>query len=368
MKVGKRHYRTIWLDEEDDRSVCVIDQRFLPFEFRISRITSLDAMADAIRDMQVRGAGLIGASAAYGMYLAALESTDRAALRKAAEKLIATRPTAVNLSWAVQKQLAAIHLKLTGKKSLRSCGIPPGRLPMKMPDPAAGSETMALPLIAQIAQKKKKPVNILTHCNAGWLAFVDYGSATAPIYAAHDQGIPLHVWVDETRPRNQGAQLTAWELSEYGIPHTVICDNTGGHLMQQGMVDLVITGTDRTSRRGDVANKIGTYLKALAARDNGVPFYVALPSSSFDWNIRDGIREIPIEQRNEREVKYIRGLCDGEIREVLITDEGSPAANYGFDVTPARLVTGLITERGICPATEAGILQLFPEHQSKETN
>jgi methylthioribose-1-phosphate isomerase len=368
MKVGNRHYRTIWLAEEDDRSVCVIDQRLLPFEFRISRITSLDDMADAIRDMQVRGAGLIGASAAYGMYLAAVESTDRVALRKAAEKLIATRPTAVNLSWAVQKQLEAIR-GVNDREEIIANLLKTART---IADQDAGScrriGEHGLPLITEIAQKKKKPVNILTHCNAGWLAFVDYGSATASIYAAHDQGIPLHVWVDETRPRNQGAQLTAWELREYGIPHTVICDNTGGHLMQQGMVDLIITGTDRTSRTGDVANKIGTYLKALAARDNGVPFYVALPSSSFDWNIRDGIREIPIEQRNEREVKYIRGLCDGEIREVLITDEGSPAANYGFDVTPARLVTGLITERGICPATEAGILQLFPEHQSKETN
>ncbi len=368
MKVGNRHYRTIWLDEEDDRTVCVIDQRFLPFEFRISRITSPDDMADAIRDMQVRGAGLIGASAAYGMYLAALESTDSAALRKAAEKLVATRPTAVNLSWAVQKQLAAIHLKTDGEEIIEIMR----HTARVIADEDAGScrriGEHGFPLIEQIAQKKKEPVNILTHCNAGWLAFVDYGSATAPIYAAHDQGIPLHVWVDETRPRNQGAQLTAWELNEYGIPHTIICDNTGGHLMQQGMVDLVITGTDRTSRTGDVANKIGTYLKALAARDNGVPFYVALPSSSFDWNIREGIREIPIEQRNEREVKYIRGLCDGVIREVLITGEGSPAANFGFDVTPARLITGLITERGVCPATEAGILRIFPEHQSDETN
>lgn len=211
--------------------------------------------------------------------------------------------------------------------------------------------------------KKGERVNILTHCNAGWLAFVDYGSATAPVYAAFDQRIDVHVWVDETRPRNQGAKLTAWELKEHGVPHTVIADNTGGHLMQHGMVDLVITGTDRTTFTGDVCNKIGTYLKALAARDNNIPFYVALPSSSFDWNIRNGLTEIPIEQRNENEVKYMDGLCDGQVLEVLLTPEKSPAVNYGFDVTPSRLVTGLITERGICEANEQSILNLFPEHQ-----
>ncbi|MBK8504010.1 MAG: S-methyl-5-thioribose-1-phosphate isomerase [Saprospiraceae bacterium] len=362
MKVDGQHYRTIWIDPEDPQTVCLIDQRQLPFHFSIEKVHSVPQMATAIRDMHVRGAGLIGAAAGYGIYLAAVSGSD---LNQAAHVLIETRPTAVNLSWAVGRQLDAVKLResadliqitretadiIANEDAAHCCQI--------------GKHGVAL--IKALAQVKKGPVNILTHCNAGWLAFVDYGSATAPIYAAHDLGIPLHVWVDETRPRNQGAYLTAWELREHGVPHTLICDNTGGHLMQHGMVDLVITGTDRTSRSGDVANKIGTYLKALAAKDNNVPFYVALPSSSFDWNIRNGLKEIPIEMRNEREVKYIRGFSDGEIKEVLIADGRSSAANYAFDVTPARLITGLITERGICQANEESILQLYPEQRQNK--
>jgi methylthioribose-1-phosphate isomerase len=359
MKVAGQQYRTIWIDPDDSQKVCIIDQRRLPFHFAIESVRSVEQMATAIRDMHVRGAGLIGAAAGYGIYLAAMTGHD---LNLAANLLVDTRPTAVNLSWAVRRQLEAV--KLSESEDLI-------QITRETADIIANEDAVhcqqigqhGITLIEELYEVKKAPVNILTHCNAGWLAFVDFGSATAQIYAAHDLGIPVHVWVDETRPRNQGAQLTAWELKEHGVPHTVICDNTGGHLMQNGMVDLVITGTDRTTRTGDVANKIGTYLKALAARDNDIPFYVALPSSSFDWNMRNGIQEIPIEMRNEREVKYIRGFSDGEIKEILVTDIRSPVANYGFDVTPARLVTGLITERGICMATESSILELFPEQR-----
>lgn len=364
MKVGKHYYRTIWMDEGNEEVIHIIDQRLLPFEFRINQITTVKEMASAIFDMQVRGAGLIGAAAAYGMYLAALRSTTRPEIMAAAaQELIGTRPTAVNLAWAVNRQLEVIKDLDQKTEIVEATRKMAGSIADEDAEACRRIGQHGLPLISEIAQRKNAPVNILTHCNAGWLAFVDHGSATAPIYAAHDLGIPVHVWVDETRPRNQGAQLTAWELKEHGVPHTLICDNTGGHLMQHGMVDLVITGTDRTTRSGDVANKIGTYLKALAANDNQVPFYVALPSSSFDWSIRDGRKEIPIEQRNEREVKYIRGLCDGKIKDVLITGIDSPAANYGFDVTPARLITGLISERGICQAREESILELFPEHK-----
>ena len=374
MRVNDRHYRTIWVDAATPQVINVIDQRHLPHEFVIEALTTVDEVAVAIRDMHIRGAGLIGATAGYGMYLAALHADSGQfieSLRAAGKKLKATRPTAVNLAWAVERQLQAI-------------AVAEGNIPAKIKVARETAEAIAnedadfcqrigehgVGLIEKISKDisqdtgqgaARDTVNILTHCNAGWLAFVDYGSATAPIYAAHDRGVKVHVWVDETRPRNQGARLTAWELGQHGVPHTVIADNIGGHLMQHGLVDLVIVGSDRTTYTGDVANKVGTYLKALAAHDNGVPFYVALPSSTFDWTMRDGLKEIPIEQRDGGEVRYIQGLHEGDLKKVLLTPEKSPAVNYGFDVTPARLVTGLITERGICEASEAGILGLYPE-------
>lgn len=371
MKVDDRHFRTIWLDEEDLGCIRIIDQRQLPHKFQIESLFTVDECVGAISDMHVRGAGLIGATAGYAMYLAAREAAthcdgfDRS-LEQSANKLLASRPTAVNLSWAVDRQLAAIRMYLGVDARID--------IARKTAEDIANEDVQCcqsigihgLGLIENIAHTKRgQPVNILTHCNAGWLAFVDFGSATAPIYAAADNGIDVHVWVDETRPRNQGARLTAWELMQQGIPHTVIPDNTGGHLMQHGMVDLVLVGTDRTTYTGDVANKIGTYLKALAAKDNGIPFYVALPSSSFDWKIRDGIQEIPIEQRTSEEVKYVRGLNGNKITEVLLTPSNSPTTNYAFDVTPSRLVTGLITERGICRANEQSILELFPDKTVK---
>jgi methylthioribose-1-phosphate isomerase len=373
MNVNGKPYRTIWLHESNSTIVQIIDQRHLPHRFVIEDLTTVEQAARAIKDMHVRGAGLIGATAGFGMYLAAL-SASRASrqafmadLTSAGDRLRATRPTAVNLEWALQRQLDAIKQAGPDIEAMIEAALQTART---IADEDAeycrrlGEHGKAI--IQEIsARKRAEPVNVLTHCNAGWLAFVDYGSATAPIYAAHDQGIAVHVWVDETRPRNQGARLTAWELGQHGVRHTVISDNVGGHLMQHGLVDLVIVGTDRTLYTGDVANKIGTYLKALAAHDNGIPFYVALPSSTFDWEKRDGIREIPIEQRGAVEVKHIQGLHNDEIVEVLLTPADSPAANYAFDVTPARLVTGLITERGICPATEEGVLSLFPE---KRTN
>lgn len=365
VKVNGKHYRTIWLDPEKPQTVKVIDQRYLPHEFRVEDLNTVDEVAIAIRDMHVRGAGLIGATAGYGMYLSALyapAATFMDTLHADGETLKATRPTAVNLAWAVNSQLEAIAAARDPAERIQIARDTAQKIADEDADFCRRIGQHGLAPIAEISQRKQgEPVNILTHCNAGWLAFVDCGSATAPIYAAHDRGIPVHVWVDETRPRNQGARLTAWELGQHGVPHTVIADNVGGHLMQHGLVDLAIVGTDRTTRTGDVANKIGTYLKALAATDNGVPFYVALPSSSLDWEIRDGLREVPIEQRDGAEVQYIQGLHDGRIQKVLLTPESSPAANYGFDVTPSRLVTGLITERGICAASEAAILELYPE-------
>jgi methylthioribose-1-phosphate isomerase len=374
MNVNRKHYRTIWLDESNSTIVQIIDQRHLPYRFVIEDLTTVDDVARAIKDMHVRGAGLIGATAGFGMYLAALSAsrTSRqvfmADVKSAGDRLRATRPTAVNLEWAVNRELAAIEQADPDIEAMIEAAL---QTAQTITDEDAeycrrlGQHGKAI--IKEIsAQKGEDPVNVLTHCNAGWLAFVDYGSATAPIYAAHDEGITVHVWVDETRPRNQGARLTAWELGQHGVLHTVIADNVGGHLMQHGLVDLVIVGTDRTLYTGDVANKIGTYLKALAAHDNGIPFYVALPSSSFDWEKQDGIREIPIEQRGGTEVKYIQGLYSDEIVQVLLTPTDSPVANYAFDVTPARLVTGLITERGICLATEEGILSLFPEKRKNK--
>ncbi len=366
MKVGGRHFRTIWLKPGDECVVELIDQRFLPHQFVIEEVRTLEQMATAIREMHVRGAGLIGASAGYGMYLAAIEGAARDSVDEhlvhAAAQLKATRPTAVNLSWAVERQLNKIA---EGKNAREKVAIALHTASLIAEEDAEQCRMIGqhgLKLIEQIAEKKAgKPVNVLTHCNAGWLAFVDYGSATSPIYAAHDRGLPVHVWVAETRPRNQGSKLTAWELSEHDVPHTVIADSAAGHLMQRGEVDLVIVGTDRTTYTGDVANKIGTYLKALAAKDNNVPFYVALPSSSFDWSMRDGLKEIPIEKRSAEEVKCVDGWRDGQQVEVRVTPERSPAANYGFDVTPARLVTGLITDRGVCDANDKSIRALFPE-------
>lgn len=366
MKVGGKHFRTIWRKPDDEPVVQLIDQRFLPHEFVIEDVRTVEQMATAIREMHVRGAGLIGASAGYGMYLAALQAADRDSfdehLTAAAAQLTATRPTAVNLSWAIQRQLQNIASGKTVDEK--------AALALRTADSIADEDAEhcrmigqhGLRLIRQIAETKpNKPVNVLTHCNAGWLAFVDYGSATAPIYAAHDSGLPLHVWVTETRPRNQGSKLTAWELGQHGAPHTVIADSAAGHLMQRGEVDLIIVGTDRTTYTGDVANKIGTYLKALAAKANDVPFYVAVPSSSIDWKMRDGLREIPIEERGADEVKNADGWCNGQQIAVRIAPDESPAANYGFDVTPRDLVTGLITERGICEANENSIRSLFPE-------
>ena len=368
MKVGNKHYRTIWMEKGNPATVFVIDQRHLPHQFVIEEITSLKEMCVAIKDMHVRGAGLIGAAAAYGMYLAILEFQGNTPLQihlqNSAQQLKATRPTAIDLAWAVDQQLAVFSTIDSYEQSILTALQKAHEIAEINADHGLKIGEFGADLIKTISQEKNgKPVNILTHCNAGWLAFVDYGSATAPIYNAFEKGIDLHVWVDETRPRNQGARLTAWELNEMGVPHTVIADNTGGHLMQNGMVDMVIVGSDRTTYTGDVANKIGTYLKALAAKDNNVPFYVTLPSSSIDWEIEDGLSGIPIEQRGDEEVKYIQGVSNGKIQKVLLTPEGSKAANYAFDVTPARLVSGLITERGICDANAESIFNLFPEKQ-----
>lgn len=366
MKVNGKHYRTIWPNETDNRIICLIDQRFLPDRFVIEEIANVDAMANAIREMHLRGAGLIGAAAGYGMYLAAVRaeslSTFEEELDQAATKLKKTRPTAVNLAWAVERQLRNIGSAETFEAKKQVAFETAQQIADEDVDFCHKIGEHGLELIREMSQRKGgAPVNLLTHCNAGWLAFVDYGSATAPIYAAHDIGIPVHVWVDETRPRNQGAKLTAWELGQHGVSHTVVTDNAGGYLMQQGKVDAVIVGTDRTTYTGDVANKIGTYLKALAAKDNAVPFYVALPSSSFDWKSRDGLKEIPIEERSSDEVNYADGWREGELVEVRLTPKKTTAANFGFDVTPRYLVTGLITERGICKANEQSILRLFPE-------
>jgi methylthioribose-1-phosphate isomerase len=366
VKVGGKHFRTIWLKPDDDRVVQLIDQRYLPHEFVIEEVCNLEQMARAIREMHVRGAGLIGASAGYGMYLATLEAARQDSFDEhivgAAAQLSATRPTAVNLSCAIERQLQNIAAGKTSDEkvtlALRTAGI----IADEDAEYCSRIGQHGLALIRQIAERKRNNrVNLLTHCNAGWLAFVDYGSATAPIYAAYESGVRLHVWVTETRPRNQGSKLTAWELGQHGVPHTLIADNAAGHLMQRGEVDLVIVGSDRTTYTGDVANKIGTYLEALAAKANNIPFYVALPSSSIDWKMRDG-KEIPIEQRGAEEVKNADGWCNGQQVAVQIAPEKSPAANYGFDITPRELVTGLITQRGLCEANEKSIRSLFPEH------
>jgi methylthioribose-1-phosphate isomerase len=346
MLVSGKPFRTIWMP--DASTVRIIDQRRLPWSFDLLDLCTVAEVAHAIKDMAVRGAGLIGATAGYGMALAAREASDMAELEVLATSLVQTRPTAVNLSWAVQRQLAGIRAASFDQR-VEVARTEAERIADEDAEACAAIGQHGLEIIRDIAARKPgQVVNILTHCNAGWLAFVDHGSATAPIYAAHAAGVPVHVWVDETRPRNQGARLTTWELGQQGVPHTVIADNTGGHLMQHGLVDLVITGADRVTRCGDVANKIGTYLKALAARDNNVPFYVALPSSTFDATLRDGVKEIPIEQRDANEITHMEGLAaDGSVQTVRIVPEGSHVVNYGFDVTPARLITGLITESGV---------------------
>ncbi len=362
MKVDGVHYRTIWLSD-DGWSVEIIDQTKLPHEFVVERLTSVDQAAQAISEMRVRGAPLIGATAAYGMALAARADPSEGGLARAAEMLAATRPTAYNLAWALDQMRGALDGLAEGARA-GAAYRRAGEICEADVEICAAIGRHGLDLIRDVAAGKAagEPVNLLTHCNAGWLATVDWGTATAPIYMAHEAGIAVHVWVDESRPRNQGAALTAFELGQHGVPHTVIADNVGGHLMQHGMVDLCITGTDRTTATGDVANKIGTYLKALAARDNGVPFYVALPSTTIDWSLADGIREIPIEQRAGDEVATVTGrTAAGAIETVRVVADGSPVANYAFDVTPARLVTGLITERGLAPATRAGLRALFPD-------
>jgi methylthioribose-1-phosphate isomerase len=362
MRVNGRHFRSIWL-AEDGETVEIIDQTRLPFAFEVARLADVEAAARAIEVMQVRGAPLIGATAAYGLALAMRADPSDAGLDRAAKRLRRTRPTAVNLMWAIDGMLAALRPMPAQDRAAAAYA----RAAALCDEDAAICRAIGehgLPLIAAAAERKRRePVNILTHCNAGWIATVDWGTALAPIYMAHDSGVPVHVWIDETRPRSQGGLLTAWELASHGVPHTIIVDNAGGHLMQRGQVDLCITGTDRTTAAGDVANKIGTYLKALAAHDNRVPFYVALPSPTIDWSLGDGVRTIPIEERAPSEVTHVVGLtAAGEAVEVQVTAPGSPAANPAFDVTPARLVTGLVTERGVSPASREGLARLFPEH------
>lgn len=366
MRVNGKQYRTIWLKESNDRVIQIIDQRILPHTFEIVDLSTVDDVCVAIKDMYIRGAGLIGATAGYGMYLAALEASDTLFdidILRSAQSLKDTRPTAANLAWAVDRQVLALQECSSVEEKRQKAKEMAGIIADEDAEFCRRIGENGLAIIEAISKAKGgKPVNILTHCNAGWLAFVDYGSATAPIYAAHKKGIPIHVWVDETRPRNQGASLTAWELGQEGVPHDLIVDNAGGHLMQHGMVDLVITGADRVTGSGDAANKIGTYLKALAAYDNDIPFYVALPSSTFDFSMRDGVVEIPIEERDSSEVRYMTGkLEDGSIATVQICPDTTPARNWGFDVTPARLIRGLIHERGISSATEESIASHFPE-------
>jgi methylthioribose-1-phosphate isomerase len=362
VKVANQHYRTIWL-ADDGRSVEIIDQRWLPHEFAVVKLSTVDEVATAIRDMWVRGAPLIGVTAAYGMAIAAADDPSDTNLERVWHFLNETRPTAINLRWALNEMRNTL-LPLPPAKRAAAAYERAARIADEDVELNRSIGAHGLEVIRKIAATKKpgEPVNILTHCNAGWLATVDYGTATAPVYLATEEGIPVHVYVDETRPRNQGAQLTAWELNGHGVPHTLIVDNAGGHLMQHGMVDMVIVGTDRTTARGDVCNKIGTYLKALAAKDNGVPFYVALPSPTIDWTVDDGVGEIPIEERDDAEVIFVQGKAeDGRTIRVRVSPEGTRGANPAFDVTPARLITGLITERGIVEASPDGLGSLFPE-------
>lgn len=361
MNIGGTHYRTIWLDD-DGSSVRIIDQTLLPYRLETRALTRVEDAAEAIRSMRVRGAPLIGATAAYGICLALNVDPSDEALDRAHALLLATRPTAVNLKWALD-QMRSVASKHPPAERARAAYTRAAAICDDDVETCRRIGMHGLALIRAIADKKRgATVNVLTHCNAGWLATVDWGTALSPVYHAHDAGIRVHVWVDETRPRNQGASLTAFELGAHGVPHTIIVDSAGGHLMQEGRVDLCIVGTDRTTANGDVANKIGTYLKALAASDNGVPFYVGLPHSSIDWSMAEGVGRIPIEERSGSEVTRITGrLPDGTLGTVEINPPGSDVANPGFDVTPARLVTALITERGVCPASRDGLLSLYPE-------
>ncbi|MBN2480605.1 MAG: S-methyl-5-thioribose-1-phosphate isomerase, partial [Bacteroidales bacterium] len=366
MKVQDRHFETIWLKSGDPETIQVIDQRFLPFDFKIEDIATAEDMYTAIREMHVRGAPLIGIAGAFGLYLALLNIADHdevdSRVRKAAVMLKSARPTAVNLAWAVDRVLLEVekagNIEEKKEKALETARqiIDEERIScLKIGE-------YGLKIIEEISRSKRgQTVNILTHCNAGWLACIDYGTATAPVYLAHDRGIKVHVVVDETRPRNQGARLTCWELQQHGVPYTLIVDNAGGHMMQRNMIDLVIVGSDRVSPYGDVVNKIGTYLKALAARDNHIPFYAALPSSSIDWNLQEGAYETPIEERDGHEVRHMEGMVNECYTDMLIVSENTPVANFGFDITPARLVTGLITEKGIAGANYKSIMKLFPE-------
>lgn len=367
MRVSDRSYRSIWLNE-DGRSVDIIDQTRLPHEFIIVSLHTLDDAAHAIRDMLVRGAPLIGATAAYGLCLGLREGTADRDLERIGNTLTACRPTAVNLRWAVERMNVVLQA-LPENQRVEAAYREAARICEEdvQVNEAIGTHGLELIRQARAGKNNSEPVRILTHCNAGWLATVDWGTALAPVYKAHEAGIPLHVWVDETRPRSQGASLTAWELASQGIAHSLIVDNAGGHLMQHGLVDLCIVGTDRTTYTGDVCNKIGTYLKALAARDNNIPFYVSLPGSTVDWRIEDGLHGIPIEERSEDEVLWVTGKTgSGRIESVRIAPQGTTAANPAFDVTPASLISGLITERGVCPAGSDGLFSLFPEMRMKK--
>ena len=361
MKIDGTPYRCVWLEPSDGWSVRIIDQTKLPWSLDFLRLTTVAEAAHAIRTMQVRGAPLIGAVAAYGMALAIRADASSAAMERAAEQLNATRPTAINLRWATNRMLTRLR-NTTQAERVRVAYEEAGLIAEEDVEQNKAIGQHGAGLIRDVHERTGRTARVLTHCNAGWLATVDWGTALAPIYAAFEEGVPVEVWVDETRPRNQGAFLTAWELGRHGVPHTVIADNAGGHLMQHGEVDLVIVGTDRVTRRGDVANKIGTYLKALAAADNKVPFWVACPSSTIDWTVSDGLAEIEIEQRDASEVTTVTGRgLDGKVTTVRTAPSGSPAANPAFDVTPARLVTGLVTERGRCGASAEGLAALFPE-------
>ncbi|MDQ2801941.1 MAG: S-methyl-5-thioribose-1-phosphate isomerase [Pseudomonadota bacterium] len=364
MKIDGVAYRTVWVDREDAWSVRIIDQTKLPWTVEVLRLTTAEEAAHAIRAMHVRGAPLIGAVAAYGLCLALRADPATEAMERAASLLAGARPTAVNLRWAIERMLTRLRNTTVGQRTAAAYAEASAIAEEDVAQNRAIGQH-GLPLIQELATRRQgEPVNVLTHCNAGWLATVDWGTALAPIYTAHEAGIAMHVWVDETRPRNQGAALTAFELGKHGVAHTVVADNAGGHLMQHGRVDLAIVGADRVTRTGDVANKIGTYLKALAAHDTAVPFWVALPSSSIDWEAADGVADIPIEERAESEVTDITGLtASGEVVAVRVAASGSPAANPAFDVTPSRLVTGLVTERSRCAATAEGLLSLFPERR-----
>jgi methylthioribose-1-phosphate isomerase len=365
MRIRGEPYRSIFL-ADDGWTVAVIDQTRLPFAFEVSRLRTAEDAAGAIRDMVVRGAPLIGVTAAYGVALGMRTDATDAGLDRVLDLLGRTRPTAVNLRWALSR-VADILRRESPAHRVERAYAEARRIADEDVAACAAIGRHGATILEQLSLAAgRRPVNVLTHCNAGWLACVDWGTALAPVYAAHEAGIAVHVYVDETRPRNQGAALTAFELGAHGISHQVIVDNAGGHLLQRGRIDVCIVGSDRTTSTGDVTNKIGTYLKALAARDTGVPFYAALPSSTIDWTIRDGVREVPIEERAAREVTHVRGRADdGQVLEVEVVNPGSPVANPGFDVTPARLVTGLITERGISPASPAGLLSLYPERSSE---